>query len=180
MSRGVVQGGKEQQGSPRMAEAVRLYFDHPTLTAVQALKLADFSKEEAESRTKQKTLSKRRRKAECALGKENKRRGVQECRARQRIQSNPLASIDVQSVSNLSGLTEDESQDTDAASSIAASSSVTSSINNSTTRRAVLCLQLFLTPMPAMFLSPLIVARDSRESHGGRHNKRRRSKLSVR
>jgi hypothetical protein len=31
-----------------MAEAVRLYFDHPTLTDVQALKLADFSKEEAE------------------------------------------------------------------------------------------------------------------------------------
>jgi hypothetical protein len=124
MSRGVIKGGKEQQGSPRMAEAVRLYFDHPTITAVQALKLADFSKEEAESRTKQKTLSKRRRKAECALGKENKRRGVQECRARQRSQRNPLASIDVQSVSNLSGLTEVEAQDTDAASSIAASSSV--------------------------------------------------------
>jgi hypothetical protein len=63
MSRGVVQGGEEQQGSPRMAEAVRLYFDHPTLTDVQALKLADFSKEGAESRTKQNTLSKRRRKA---------------------------------------------------------------------------------------------------------------------
>jgi hypothetical protein len=47
MSRGVVQGGKEQQGSPRMAEAVRLYFDDPTITAVQALKPADFSKEEA-------------------------------------------------------------------------------------------------------------------------------------
>jgi hypothetical protein len=78
MLRGVGQGGKEQQGSPRMAEAVRLYFDHPTLTDVQALKLADFSKEEAKSRTKQKTLSKRRRKAECALGKENNRRGVQE------------------------------------------------------------------------------------------------------
>jgi hypothetical protein len=48
MLRGVGKGGKEQQGSPIMAEAVRLYFDHPTLTAVQALKLADFSKEEAE------------------------------------------------------------------------------------------------------------------------------------
>jgi hypothetical protein len=56
--------------------AARLYFDHPTLTAVQAPKLADFSKEEAESRTKQKTLSKRRRKAECALGKEKKIRVV--------------------------------------------------------------------------------------------------------
>jgi hypothetical protein len=55
---------------------VRLYFYHPTLTTVQALKLADFSKEEAESRTKQKTLSKRRMKAECALGKENTRIGV--------------------------------------------------------------------------------------------------------
>jgi hypothetical protein len=52
MLRGVGQGGKDRQGSPRKAEAVMLYFDHPTLTAVQALKLADFSKEEAESRTK--------------------------------------------------------------------------------------------------------------------------------
>jgi hypothetical protein len=138
MLRGVGQGGKEQQGSPRMAESVRLYFDHPMLTAVQAPKLADFSKEEAKLRMKQKTLLKRRRKAECALGKENKIRGVQECRARQRTQSNRLASIDVQSVSNLSGLTEDEVQDTDAASSIVASSSATSSINNSTARRAVL------------------------------------------
>jgi hypothetical protein len=116
-----------------MTEAVRLYFNHPTLTAVQALKLADFSKEEAESRTKQKTLSKRRRKEECDLGKENKRRGVHECSARQRTHINPLASIDVQSVSNLSGLTEDEAQETDATSSSAASS-----INSSTTRRAVL------------------------------------------
>jgi hypothetical protein len=47
MSTGVLQGGKEQQGSPIMAEAVRLCFDHPTLTAVQALKLADCIKEEA-------------------------------------------------------------------------------------------------------------------------------------
>jgi hypothetical protein len=109
-----------------MAEAVML------LSAVQALKLADFSKEEAESRTKQNTLSKRRRKAEYAFGKENKRRGVQECRARHRTQSNPLASIDVQSVSNLSGLTEDKAQETDAVISSAASS-----IKNSTTRRAV-------------------------------------------
>jgi hypothetical protein len=138
MSRGVVKGGKEQQGSPIMSEAVGLYFDHPTLTAVHALKLADFSKEEAESRTKQKTLSKRRRNTECALGKKNKRRGVQECRARQMSQSNTLASIDVQSVSHLSGLTEYEAQDTDAARSIAASSIITSSINNSTTRHAVL------------------------------------------
>jgi hypothetical protein len=133
MFRGVGKVGKEQQGSPRMAEAARLYFDHPTLIAVQALKLADFSKEEAESRTKQKTISKRRRKAECALGKENKRRGVKECRSRQRTQSNTLTSIDVQSVSNLSGLTDDEAQETDAASSSAASS-----INNSTARCAVL------------------------------------------
>jgi hypothetical protein len=87
---------------------------------------------------KQKTLLKRRRKAECALGKENKRRGVQECWARQRTQSNPLASIDVQSVSNLSGLTEDEAQETDDASSSAASSSTSSSINSSTARRDAL------------------------------------------
>jgi hypothetical protein len=58
--RGARQGGRELQGSPRMAEAVRLCFNHPTLTVVQALKLADFSKEEAETRTKQKTLSKTR------------------------------------------------------------------------------------------------------------------------
>jgi hypothetical protein len=103
-----------------MAEAGRLYFDHPPLTAVQALKLTDFSKEEAESRTKQKTLLKRRRKAECALGKEKKRRVVQECQARQRNPINPLASIDVQSVSNFSGLTDDEAQETDATSSSAA------------------------------------------------------------
>jgi hypothetical protein len=133
MLRGVGQGGKEQQGSPRMAEAVRLYFDHPSLTAVQALKLADFSKKGAESGTKQKTLLKRRRKTECALRKENKRRAVHECWARQRTPINHLASIDVQSVSNLSGLTDDEAQETDAASSTAAST-----INNSTTRRAVL------------------------------------------
>jgi hypothetical protein len=138
MLRGVGGGGKEQQGSPRMTEAVRLYFDHPTLTAVQALNPADFSKEEAESRTKQKTLSKRRRKAEFVLGKENKIRGVQECRARQRTPSNPLASIDVQSVSNLGGLTDDEAQETGAASSSDASSSDASSINNSTARHAVL------------------------------------------
>jgi chromosome condensin MukBEF complex kleisin-like MukF subunit len=67
--RGVRQGGKKQQGPQRMSEAVRLYFDHPTLTSVQALKLADFRNEEAESRTKQKTLSKRRMKDECALVK---------------------------------------------------------------------------------------------------------------
>jgi hypothetical protein len=91
MLRGVGQGGKEQQGSPRMAEAVRLYFDHPTITAVQVLKLSYFSKEEAESRTKQKTLLKRRRKVGYALGKENNIRGVQECRARQRTHINPLA-----------------------------------------------------------------------------------------
>jgi hypothetical protein len=49
MLRGVGQGGKEQQGSPRMAEAVMLYFDHPTLTAVQALNLrAEDSFEEEE------------------------------------------------------------------------------------------------------------------------------------
>jgi hypothetical protein len=72
------------------------------------------------------------------LGKENKIRGVQEYRARQRTQSNPLASIDVQSVSNLSGLVEDEAQETYAASSSVTSSSAASSINNSTARRAVL------------------------------------------
>jgi hypothetical protein len=76
---------------------------------------------------------KRRRKVECAFGKEDKRRVVQECRARQRTPSNPLSSIDVQSVSNLSGLTDDEAQETDTASSSAASS-----INNITTRRSVL------------------------------------------
>jgi hypothetical protein len=53
MLRGVGKGGREKQGAPRKVEA-----------AMQALKLAGFSKEEAESRTKQKTLSKRRRKAE--------------------------------------------------------------------------------------------------------------------
>jgi hypothetical protein len=136
--REVGQGGKEQQGSPRMAEAVRLYFDHPSLTAVQALKLADFSKNGAESGTKQKTLLKRRRNTECALRKENKRRAVHECWAMQRTSRNHLASIDVQSVSNLSGLTDDEAQETDAASSTAASSTAASTISNSTTRRAVL------------------------------------------
>jgi hypothetical protein len=58
---------------------------------------------------------------------------VQECWARQRTQINHLASIDVQSVSNLSGLKGGEAQDTDAA-----SSSATSSINNGTACRAVL------------------------------------------
>jgi hypothetical protein len=47
MLRGFGQGGKKHQGSHTMAEELRLYFEHPTLTDVQALKLADFSKEEA-------------------------------------------------------------------------------------------------------------------------------------
>jgi hypothetical protein len=181
MLRGVEQGGKEHQGSPKMAEAVRLYFGHPTLTSVQAMKLADFNKEEAESRMKQKTLSKRWRNAECALGKYNKIRVVHECRERYRTPRNPLASIDVQSVSNLSGLTDDEAQETDAASSSAASSSTASSINNSTTRRDV------LVPSTVYITNAIYVSlpfdrqkRDSRESHGGRHNKRRCLKLSGR
>jgi hypothetical protein len=85
------------------------------------------------------------------MGKYNKRRGVQECRARQRTQINPMASIDVQSVSNLSGLTEDEAQDTDAA-----SSSATSSISNSTTRRDVL-MPSVVSNTNARFLFPLTV-----------------------
>jgi hypothetical protein len=63
---------------------------------------------------------------------------MQECRTMQRTPRNPLASIDVQSVSNLSGLTDGEAQDTDAGRSSAASSSNTSSINNRTNCRAVL------------------------------------------
>jgi hypothetical protein len=42
-----------------MAAAVRLAFQYPTLTQVQVLKLADYSKGEASSRNKQKLLSKR-------------------------------------------------------------------------------------------------------------------------
>jgi hypothetical protein len=78
MLRGVGKGGNEQQVSPIMAEAVRLYFEHPTLTAVQALKLGDFSKEEAELRTKQNTLTfEEEEEGEVCFGKiEQEKRGA--------------------------------------------------------------------------------------------------------
>jgi hypothetical protein len=92
-----------------MAAAVRLAFQHPTLTQVQVLRLADYSKGEASSRNKHKLLSKRRRYVETDDDKENNCLGVNGFRARRRLEQEermPLASIDVQSVSSVSGITD--------------------------------------------------------------------------
>jgi hypothetical protein len=86
---------------PRMASAVKLAFQHPTLTQVQVLRLADYSKGESSSRNKQKLLSKRRRGVETDDDKDNNRLGVNGFRARRRLEQvarMPLASIEVQSV----------------------------------------------------------------------------------
>jgi hypothetical protein len=91
-----------------MAVAVILAFQHPTLTQVQVLKIAAYSQGEASSRNKQKLLSKRRRGVETDDDKENNRLGVKGFLARRRLEQVArmhLASIEVQSVSSVSGIT---------------------------------------------------------------------------
>jgi hypothetical protein len=73
------------KGSPRMAATVRLAFQHTTLTQVQVLKLADYSKRESSSRNKQKLLLKRRRGVDTDDDKENNRLGVKGFHARRRL-----------------------------------------------------------------------------------------------
>jgi hypothetical protein len=73
------------KGSPRMAAAVRLVFQHPTLTQVQVLRLADCSKGEASSKNKQKLFSKRPRGVKTDDDKENNCLGVNGFCARQRL-----------------------------------------------------------------------------------------------
>jgi hypothetical protein len=97
------------KGSPRMAAAVRLAIQHPTLTQVQVFRIADYIKGEASSRNKQKFLSKRRCHVETDNEKEKNRLGVKGFRARRRLEQvsrMPLASIEVQSVSSVSVITD--------------------------------------------------------------------------
>jgi hypothetical protein len=92
-----------------MAAAVRLAFQHPKLTQVQVLKLADYIKEEASSRNKQKLLSKRQRGVKTDDDKDNNRLGVKGFRARRRLEQVArmhLLSIEFQSVSSVSGITD--------------------------------------------------------------------------
>jgi hypothetical protein len=97
------------KGSPRMASALRLACQHPTLTQVQGLRLADSSKGEANPRNKQKLLSKRRRGVEPDDNNENNRLGVEVFRARRRLDQvarMPLAFIEFQIVSSASGISD--------------------------------------------------------------------------
>jgi hypothetical protein len=79
------------------------------LTHVQVLTLDDYSKEEASSRNKQKLLSKRRHGVETNDDKENTRLGVKGFHAMRRLEQvarMPLTSIEVESVSIVSGITD--------------------------------------------------------------------------
>jgi hypothetical protein len=81
------------------------------LTDVQVLKLANFSKAEANSRNKQTLLSNRRRGVDTAEDKKNTHHMVEGLRARhilQQVTMKTLESIDFQSVSSVSGITYNE------------------------------------------------------------------------
>jgi hypothetical protein len=98
---------RRPMGSPRMAKALKFSLMYPDVPAYAALKIADYTDDEAQDRNRQKLLSKRRCRVERESSKENSRGAVARSRAWS-VANPPVSSISIRSntsTSSTSGIT---------------------------------------------------------------------------
>jgi hypothetical protein len=87
---------RRPKGSPRMAKSLQLSLTYPDVPAYAALKIADYTDDEAQNRNMQKILSKKRCRVERESSKENSLGAMARSRARS-VANPPVSSISIRS-----------------------------------------------------------------------------------